>query len=285
MKTGPANAALVFALLASVGTALAETGTLAPIPAGIVARAKGDIVEAELIGKTSRYEHFVLGARYEAAGLRVKTRDGKALELILPEDAVFEDRRPRIADLDGDKRNEIVLVVSRQTSGSALAVIGLRDGVLKIIAETTPNGAPRRWLNPAGIGRFLGNGRRQVALVRMPHAVGRLEFWDFDGKTLTLHGSLNDTSNHRIGSDRMRLSAVIARGKGRTDLLAIPDFARRRLRIIEAVPLPHQVAEFALEAPVVGDFNIRRSRDGVRIRVPMAGGQSRQIVLHGTAWH
>lgn len=282
--TGAATArfigvALALGLLAHDAPGHAAPARLAPIPGGIVARATGDIVEAELIGATGRYRHFVLGSRYEASGLRVRIKGGRILELILPEDAVFEDRRPRIADLDGDKRNEIVLVISRQSTGSALAVIGVRDGGLKILAETTPNGAPQRWLNPAGIGHFLGNGRRQVALVRMPHAVGRLEFWDFDGSALTLHGSLEDTSNHRIGSDRTRLSTVIARGAGRTDLLALPSFDRRRLRIIEAVPQPHEIASVALEAPVVGDFLLRRNRRGVRIRVPLEGGQSRQIVL------
>ena len=272
-------AGLGYAILA--GAALAEPAALAPIPAGIVARAKGDIVQAELIGQTARYRHFVLGTQYEAAGLRVKTQDGKVLELILPEDAVFEDRRPRIADLDGDGRNEVALVISRRSSGSALALIGLRDGALKVLTETTPNGAPQRWLNPAGIGRFLGNGRRQVALVRMPHAVGRLEFWDYDGKVFKLAGSLEDTSNHVIGSDRMRLTAVIARGEKKTDLLAIPSFDRRRLRIVEAAPAPHEIAGFPLEAPVTGDLLMRRTRDGARIRVPLAGGQSRQIFVRG----
>jgi hypothetical protein len=153
-----------------------------PIPASITAKTdKGDIVEATLIGKTDRYKHFVLGTNYEAAGIRVRTASGQTLELMLPEDSVFEDRQPRIADLDGDGRNEVIVVRSRQSTGSALAVPGLRDGKLKILAETTPNGGPRRWLNPAGIADFYGDGKKQIALVRLPHAVGRLEFWDLDG--------------------------------------------------------------------------------------------------------
>ena len=270
-----AGPALALALIA--GPAVGQPSRLAPIPAGVVARASGDIVEATLIGRTTRYRHFVLGTKYEAAGLRVKTSEGKTLELILPSDAVFEDREPRIADLDNDGRNEIALVVSRRSTGSALALIGLRGGALTVLAETSPNGAPNRWLNPAGIGNFLGNGRRQIALVRMPHAVGRLEFWDFDGTRFALRGSLENTSNHRIGSDRINLSAVIPR-PGRTDLLAIPDFERRRLRIIEAAPQPHQVAEFALEAPVVGNLEVGGSASGVLLRVPLEGGQVRQIV-------
>jgi hypothetical protein len=94
--------------LAHAVPAHAQPSGPAPIRAGVVARSSGDIVEAVLIGETARYRHFVLGTQYEAAGLRVKTREGKTLELILPDDAVFEDREPRIADLDGDGRSEIV---------------------------------------------------------------------------------------------------------------------------------------------------------------------------------
>jgi hypothetical protein len=209
----------------------------------------------------------------------VQTADGQILEFMLPEDSVFEDRQPRIADLDNDGRNEVILVRSRLSTGSSLVILGLRNGVLKILAENTPNGAPQRWLNPAGIGRFLNNGRRQVALVWMPHVVGRLEFWDFDGRTLNLRGALDNTSNHRIGSDQMNLSAVIPREKGRTDLLAIPDFNRHRLRIIAADPAPHQVTIFALNAPIVGDLRVNRGPEGVTIRVPVADGAFQEILL------
>jgi hypothetical protein len=269
-----------FALLMNaVVFANAESSGKAPLPSGVIARASGDIVEAALIGLTTRYQHFVLGTPYEAAGLRVRTNDGRVLDIQLPEDAVFEDRQPRIADLDNDGRNEIAVVISRQSTGSALAVLGLRDGALKILAESTPNGAPRRWLNPAGIGRFLNNGRRQVALVRMPHAVGRLEFWDFDGSKLTLHGAIEDTSNHRAGTDKMNLSAVIPRKEPQSDLLAVPDFNRRNLRIIAALPSPHQVAIFPLKSSVVGDLKVSRVAKGITIRVPLTEGAIQEIVL------
>jgi hypothetical protein len=209
----------------------------------------------------------------------VRTAEGQILEFMLPEDSVFEDRQPRIADLNNDGRNEVVLVRSRLSMGSSLAIIGLQNGVLKLLAESTPNGAPQRWLNPAGIGNFLNNERRQVALVRMPHVVGRLEFWDFDGGMLNLRGALDNTSNHRIGSDQMNLSAVITREKGRTDLLAIPDFNRQKLRIIAAYPTPRQVAIFALNTPIVGDLSVNRSSMGATIRVPVADGTFQEILL------
>ena len=277
MRVGLAVLA-VFAMLMNA-SAGAEKLDRNPIPSGVRASASGDIVEAALIGRTTRYHHFVLGTPYEAAGLFVRTADGRSLEFMLPEDSVFEDRQPRIVDLDNDGRNEIVLVLSRASTGSSLAVLGLRDGALKILVESTPNGAPQRWLNPAGIGRFLNNGRRQVALVRMPHAAGRLEFWDFDGSKLTLHGAIDNTSNHRAGSDQTNLSAVIPRKDTQTDLLAVPDFSRRNLRIIAALPTPHQVAIFPLNGPVVGNLAVSQFDEGRKIRVPLAEGASLEIIL------
>jgi hypothetical protein len=279
MRCKPRLFAALALLIIAVAAAGAETISRSPIPSGVTARASGDVVEATLIGPTTRYRHFVLGTPYEAAGLRVRTGDGRILEILLPVDSVFEDRQPRIADLDGDGRNEVVLVRSRGSTGSSLAVLGLRDGALTILAESTPNGSPQRWLNPAGIGRFLNNGRRQVTLVRMPHVVGRLEFWDFDGKMLRLHSTLNNTSNHRIGSDQMNLSAVIARGAGQTDLLAVPDFSRRNLRIISANPAPRELASFPLNAPVDGDLRVNRNQNGISIRVPLADGHFQDILL------
>jgi hypothetical protein len=279
MRCEPRLFAALALLIIIIATAGAETISRAPIPSGVTAHASGDIVEATLIGPTTRYRHFVLGTPYEAAGLRVRTGDGQILELMLPEDSVFEDRQPRIADLDNDGRNEVVLVRSRLSTGSALVVLGLRNGALMILAESTPNGSPQRWLNPAGIGNFLNNGRRQVALVRMPHVVGRLEFWNFNGKMLNLHSTLNNTSNHRIGSDQINLSAVVAREKGRADLLAIPDFNRHNLRIITADPAPREVAHFPLNAPVDGDLRVSRTQNGSSIRVPLGKGHFQDVLL------
>lgn len=251
-----------------------------PIPAGVSAKASsGDIVEATLIGKTTRYKHFVLAAEYEAAGIRVRTASGQTLELMLPEDSVFEDRQPRIADLDGDGRNEVVVVRSRQSTGSAVSVLGLRDGALKVVAESTPNGAPNRWLNPSSIGNFLGDGKAQIALVRMPHVVGRLEFWSFDGKALALRGQLGGFSNHRISTQQIGLSTVLARPAPKGDLLAIPSLDRRTLRIVAALPAPREVAAFPLDGEVGGDLKARKADNGYVIAVPLRGGGTREITI------
>lgn len=266
------SAAILAALFVSVSTVVASD--LPRTPGSTVATSStGDIVEAELIGRTTRYRHFVLGREFESEGLRVRTATGQRLQFLLPADSVFEDLDPRIADLDADGRNEVIVVRSRLTEGSSLAVLGIRGGKLAILAETTTNGGPRRWLDPAGIGDFYGEGSQQIALVRMPHVVGRLEFWDFKNGSLHLRGQIGDTSNHRAGTAAIRGAVVIRRNDG--DWLAIPDLARARLRVISAKPSVYEVTSVRLNAPIAGNL----TGDGTRIHVPLEGGGEQVVTV------
>jgi hypothetical protein len=135
------------------------------LPDGLIAFGSGAIKEAYLVGPTSRYRHGVMGDAIEAAGLRVLTRWGETLEFRLPQDSVFEDLMPRLHDVDGDGYNEVVVVRSYLEAGAAVAVLGVRDGALVLIAETEPIGRSNRWLNPVGVADFDGDGRSEVAVV------------------------------------------------------------------------------------------------------------------------
>ncbi len=88
-----------------------------------VAHGTGVIAEAWLADPTTRYRHFVSGSDYEAGSLVVRLKNGSLRKLVLPETSVFEDRQPRLADLDGDGVDEIVLVRSYLDRGAALAVV------------------------------------------------------------------------------------------------------------------------------------------------------------------
>jgi hypothetical protein len=170
---------------------------------------------------------------------------------------VFEDLEPRIADLDGDGREEVLVVKSYLKRGSALAVIGMRNGKAAILAETPAIGTPNRWLNPAGIADFDGNGSTDIALVIMPHAVGRLELWSWRNG-LSKTRALGNTSNHAIGSRALRMSAVTDfDGDGLADL-AIPSFERRHLRLIGFKGKPHDIAKVALPARAVTNIGLLR---------------------------
>ena len=181
---------------------------------------------------TTRYDHGILGDAVEAGGLVVKTTNSKIVTYKLPKSEVFEDRIPRIADLDGDGKAEIVTILSSMSKGASIAVFGLHGNKLVKIAQTPFIGRSYRWLNIAGIADFNGDGGQDLAGVWTPHIGGTLKFWSLRGKHLKQIGSMRGFSNHFIGSRDQRLSAISdVDGNGTLDL-ALPSAGRDALRVI-----------------------------------------------------
>ena len=216
------------------------------LPGSTIATGTRDITRAWLAAPTKRYGHAVLGDAIEAGSLIIETADGKSHTVALGDDAVFEDLTPRLADLDGDGRDEIVVVKSYLARGAALAVIAQRKGRYSVVAETPPLGAPNRWLNPAGIADFNGDGKIDIALVRQPHVIGALELWTFEKDRLRQTASLNGFSNHMAGSPALDLSAAAdIDGDGAPDLI-LPSLDRSRLRVVSFKPQAREIASIAL---------------------------------------
>jgi hypothetical protein len=218
------------------------------LPGSRIVTGTHDIARAWLSDPTTRYDHGILGDKIEAGSLVIEGRDGTRHTVQLGDDAVFEDLEPRLADLDGDGRDEIILVKSYLKRGSALAVIAERKGRYEIVAETPPLGRPNRWLNPAGIADFNGDGKIDIALVRMPHVSGILELWSWRDGRLRKSDELADVANHVAGTRALDMSATADfDGDGIADL-AVPSLDRGRLRIISFAPAPHEIASVALPA-------------------------------------
>jgi hypothetical protein len=153
------------------------------------------VVRARYADPTDRYAHGVLGDAIEHGTLVLTLADGRIRRLVLPDSRVFEDTAPRLADLDGDGRPEVITVESDLSQGARLSVYGPGG----LIAATPFIGRPFRWLAPVGAADLDGDGRVEIAYVDRPHLARTLRVWRFEDGALTEIASLAGLTNHRIG--------------------------------------------------------------------------------------
>jgi len=226
------------------------------LPDSRIATGTRDIARAWLAEPTTRYNHGILGDKIESGALVIEARHGKRHIVRLEDDAVFEDLEPRLADLDRDGHDEIIVVKSYLRRGSALAVIGLRKGKYKIVTETPPLGGPHRWLDPGGIADFSGDGKTAIVLVRQPHVIGSLELWSWTGNTLRNTAELPDIANHIAGTRAIDMAAVADFDGDKVPDIAAPSLDRSRLRIVSFAPKARQITSVPLPAKAVTNLGL-----------------------------
>jgi len=279
-KRALAAALWALAVSATIVAPAASVETGDRLPDGQIARAAGEgPVEAWYGRPTERYRHGVLGDAVEGGSLVVFDARGTRYEVVLADDFVFEDITPRIADLDGDGSNEIVVIRTDVRAGAALAIYGLRDGRLAELAASLPIGTANRWLSVAAIADFRGEGRNTIAVVKTPHIGGILELYrSTDEKMEVVRGPSPGYSTHRIGSRELTLAvAADLDGDGRPELV-LPD---QSLRKIVALDLSTGFAirhEWPISERIVG--RIAATATGTLI-VPLESGRHATLRTRG----
>lgn len=232
------------------------------IPDSQVVSGTRQIAWAWLGSPTNRYAHDALGSAVHAGSLDVVLMqpDGspRTLSLQLLPHRVIEDRVPRLADLEGDGRDQVVVVESDARLGSSLVVYGLRMGaaarqpVLAQMARGPHMGSANRWLNPVGVADFDGDGRPDIAAVTTPHIGGVLTLYRYRPPLLEPAATMPGLSNHRIGTAEQQLSVIVHRpGQRPAVIIAGMDLRTlHALRIDASGNWKDQVAPVLLQAPV-----------------------------------
>lgn len=240
--------------LKKVRTVAANKAPKGGLPDGGIAHYKSSsITSAWYAAPTRRYDHGIMGDSIEAAALVAKDNKGNVHRYQLDKNSVFEDLTPRLVDLDGDGKPEVITIRSFLDKGASLAVFGLVQNKLKLLATTPPIGLSHRWLNVAGTGDFNKDGAIDIAIVVTPHIGGTLEIWSYKSGKLQKTASMHGFSNHFIGSRNLNLSYVAdVNGDGKPDI-AVPGASRRALRIMSltdnklsqlaSIPLSHRITQ------------------------------------------
>lgn len=230
-----------------------------------------DIAWAWIGSPTRRYPHTALGSAVHGGSAHVlaATPAGGWQEVVmeLPLNRVFEDRVPRLVDLDQDGRDELLLIEADALRGAALVVLGVRGtgtaaSPLKLVelARGPHAGSTFRWLNPVGVADFDGDGRLDVASITTPHIGGVLNLYHYRPPRLEPFATTVDVSNHKMGELEQRM-AVVVNVSGERPTIVVPDMTQRALHALrweapgrwkelaDLMPMPARVVQLT---PIAG---------------------------------
>lgn len=155
------------------------------------------IKDARFSEPTDRYAHAILGDAIEYCALEVTLENGSTRLMRLPISRVFEDLAPRVQDLDGNGRPEVIVIETDVDRGASLAIYGPQGK----ITATPYIGRSNRWLAPIGAADFDGDGATEIGYIDRPHLAKELRLWRYKDRTLSAVAIETGLTNHRIGQD------------------------------------------------------------------------------------
>lgn len=250
-----------------------------------------DVAWVWLTSPTRRYPHGALGSGVHAGSVQAVVRlpggPWQTVTHTLPPHRVVEDRVPRLHDLDGDGRDEILLVEADARLGAALVVLGVRANAqgqpeLTELARGPHAGSSFRWLNPVGVADFDGDGRLDVASVTTPHIGGVLVLHHYRPPVLEPYARMMDVSNHRMGAVEQRL-AVVVQLPGQRPSVVLPDMSHQALVALRW-QAPGQWKEAAERLPLPSRIErLLPLRDGASTGEQQAAGACAQLA-NGELW-
>jgi hypothetical protein len=225
------------------------------LPGSTAAQGLRDIAWAWLASPTARYPHSSMGSPVHAGSLHALSREGKLFQLELPKQRVWEDLQPRLVDLDGDGRDEIVVIEADSERGAALVAYGLPSAgsALQERARSAWLGLPFRWLNPVGFADFDGDSKLDIASITTPHIGGVLTLYRYAPPRIEPYAKVPDVSNHQMGDPNLQMHAVVSL-PGQRPTVIVPDMSRRALHALrwETISGKSQWKELADVKPLPG---------------------------------
>jgi hypothetical protein len=218
----------------------------------VVADGGAGLDRAWFSGPTDIYDHGVLGDAIEPGLLTIA---GPALAgtgcatVEAGPGHVFEDTAPRLVDLTGNGLVEVIVVRSSVAEGAQLAIYGLLDGSVKMIAATPYIGLRNRWLAPVGAVDLDGDGAIEIAYIDRPHLAKTLVILRWQDGALVQVAAASGLTNHRIGEPDIG-GGIRDCGQGPEMVLASADWSRT---------LAVRFAEGEVKARDLGPYTGRKS--------------------------
>lgn len=205
---------------------LSQLSALVQLPDGQIAVSPDSQTFALYTEPNERYGHGILGDAIEAGQLLV-VQDGSWYRHTLGEAYVFEDLQPRLADVTGDGKEEIITIRSQRQLGAGIAIYQVQGDSLTEYAYVPEIGRSFRWLNPVAIFDLDGDDTLEIAWIQTPHIGGILKVAKIQPGQLRVLDEVSQYTNHAIGQRNLCLSALALEND--TITCYVPTQARDRI--------------------------------------------------------